>query len=155
LLKALFNLNSNCRLFCVGDDWQAIYGFSGASYNFMVNFHEYFENPAVVQLRNNYRNPEEVIDFGSEIINESVGRGIAKELQIINKEIENPIYLNRIEANSEYYYHINQNEAAFDLIRKLIKDGIETNQIMVLSRFNFGYSELKKKCREDPEIKEQ
>jgi DNA helicase-4 len=46
LLKKLLERNPNCKLFCVGDDWQSIMGFSGSNLNFFVNFGNYFANPA-------------------------------------------------------------------------------------------------------------
>lgn len=33
--------NKGCRLYCVGDDWQAINRFRGADYNLMINFRKY------------------------------------------------------------------------------------------------------------------
>ena len=46
LIRALINKNNGCKLFCVGDDWQSIMGFSGSNLDFFVNFHEYFDHPA-------------------------------------------------------------------------------------------------------------
>jgi len=41
LLKKILERNPNCKLFCVGDDWQSIMGFSGSNLNYFVNFKEY------------------------------------------------------------------------------------------------------------------
>ena len=30
------------KLFCVGDDWQSIFAFSGADYHYMTDYKEYF-----------------------------------------------------------------------------------------------------------------
>lgn len=40
LLKEMKGLFDDCRLFCVGDDWQAIYGFAGSSAHYMIKFDE-------------------------------------------------------------------------------------------------------------------
>ena len=52
LLKKLLDRNSKCKLFCVGDDWQSIMGFSGSNLNFFVNFSNYFDHPAITQICN-------------------------------------------------------------------------------------------------------
>lgn len=42
LIKALLQQNDNCRLFCVGDDWQSIYRFSGSDISIFTEFQKYF-----------------------------------------------------------------------------------------------------------------
>ena len=42
LVKALRDNNQDCSVFAVGDDWQAIYRFSGADINLTTNFADYF-----------------------------------------------------------------------------------------------------------------
>ena len=46
LIKVLMAKNEGCKLFCVGDDWQSIMGFSGSNLDFFVNFETYFDHPA-------------------------------------------------------------------------------------------------------------
>ena len=41
--KSQHKTNIGCRLYCVGDDWQAINRFRGADYNLMINFRKYLE----------------------------------------------------------------------------------------------------------------
>ena len=38
LIQKLLERNTECKLFCVGDDWQSIMGFSGSNLNFFVAF---------------------------------------------------------------------------------------------------------------------
>ena len=38
LIKALMDKNKDCKLFCVGDDWQSIMGFTGSNVDYFVNF---------------------------------------------------------------------------------------------------------------------
>jgi superfamily I DNA/RNA helicase len=38
-------IGSETQLFCVGDDWQSIYGFRGSEVDYIINFKKYF-NPA-------------------------------------------------------------------------------------------------------------
>src|SRR5690606_16388179 len=39
LLKALKKQNPNCNFFCVGDDWQSIYRFTGSDIALFKDFH--------------------------------------------------------------------------------------------------------------------
>ena len=68
LLKQLMDRNPNCRLFCVGDDWQSIMGFSGSNINFFVNFAKYFEEPTITIISTNYRSTGTIVDAGADLI---------------------------------------------------------------------------------------
>lgn len=55
LLAALRKQNSHTSLFAVGDDWQAIYRFSGAQLSLTTAFHHYFGEGDSVALDTTYR----------------------------------------------------------------------------------------------------
>ena len=42
LVKAIKETNPSCKLFCVGDDWQSIYRFSGSDIALFKDFDKYF-----------------------------------------------------------------------------------------------------------------
>ncbi len=42
LIKAMLEQNLDAKLFCVGDDWQSIFRFTGSDVNLMFKFEEYF-----------------------------------------------------------------------------------------------------------------
>ncbi len=42
LVKAVLSGSSDCRLFCVGDDWQSIYQFAGSDSSIFANFDVHF-----------------------------------------------------------------------------------------------------------------
>jgi len=42
MIKELMGKNPNCKLFCVGDDWQSIMGFAGSNLDFFINFDNLF-----------------------------------------------------------------------------------------------------------------
>lgn len=56
------------HLFAVGDDWQSIYSFQGASVDHFLNFGEYFGQPEMTFLDKNYRCPETVLDVGTKLM---------------------------------------------------------------------------------------
>jgi DNA helicase IV len=55
LIKALRNQDSNHRLFCVGDDWQAIYRFAGSDIAIMREFSKMFGYAETVALDRTFR----------------------------------------------------------------------------------------------------
>ena len=51
----------NCNLMCVGDDYQAIYGFSGSNVSLFLDFFKYFSEARRIDIKNTYRNSYELI----------------------------------------------------------------------------------------------
>lgn len=66
LLKLL--LSSKAQLFCVGDDWQSIYGFRGSEVKYIVEFEKFFRNARVIKLYVNYRSNETIVGASNEVI---------------------------------------------------------------------------------------
>lgn len=60
-LRLLIEL-SQASLFAVGDDWQAIYGFSGSRVDFTLNFHKFWGDFSLHRISKTYR-------FGSTLAN--------------------------------------------------------------------------------------
>src|SRR3989449_1108023 len=56
-LKALVAV-TGARLFAVGDDWQAIYGFAGGDVDHIINFESHFGPASTTMLNVNYRPPD-------------------------------------------------------------------------------------------------
>lgn len=55
-------------LFVVGDDAQSIYGFRGASPNFILNFKEYFPNATTPPLAHSRRCPSNIMETASQVL---------------------------------------------------------------------------------------
>lgn len=61
-------LTPDNQLFCVGDDWQSIYGFRGSNVDYIVNFPKYFSKAKTIKLNLNYRSTEHIVNAGNEVI---------------------------------------------------------------------------------------
>ncbi len=66
LIKLL--LTNKNQLFCVGDDWQSIYGFRGSNVDYIVNFKDHFINAETIKLSLNYRSTENIVSASNEVI---------------------------------------------------------------------------------------
>lgn len=66
-LKALIAANG-ARLFAVGDDWQAIYGFAGGDVDHILSFEKHFGLASTTMLDVNYRSPAVIVQAGSALI---------------------------------------------------------------------------------------
>ena len=60
-------LGSRDDLCVVGDDYQTIYSFTGASANYLLGFTERFPSATVVRLERNYRSTPEILGFANEL----------------------------------------------------------------------------------------
>ena len=68
LLQALLAQQPDRRLFCVGDDWQSIYRFTGSDVGIMVQFADHFGYTQRVDLNTAFRFSREILDVSSKFI---------------------------------------------------------------------------------------
>lgn len=60
---------SNGNIFVIGDPNQAIYGFRGGDSKFFNNFKEDYPNTQIINLKNNYRSTNSIVDASNQMIN--------------------------------------------------------------------------------------
>ena len=68
LVRALKQRNPACKLFCVGDDWQSIYRFTGSDIALFQHFEEFFGFTAKSKIETTYRFHEPLIKLSSDFI---------------------------------------------------------------------------------------
>lgn len=68
LINAIVQHNPKLQVFCVGDDWQAIYGFAGAHTTYLRNFPDWFKNGECTSLRTNRRSAKEIVKLGNRLM---------------------------------------------------------------------------------------
>ena len=61
-------LVKNGNLFCVGDDWQAIYGFRGSNVRHFMTFTQNYKDAKVFKLEENYRSMHEIVRISNDLI---------------------------------------------------------------------------------------
>lgn len=68
LIMAIKKGRTDVRLFCVGDDWQAINGFAGSDLRFFTDYKAYFGKYQHLELVNNYRSDKCIVDIGNALM---------------------------------------------------------------------------------------
>jgi len=135
LIKALMEKNPDCKLFCVGDDWQSIMGFTGSDLDFFVKFDGYFDHPARTDLTINYRSIKSVVDTGAEIIKHNGDAQLKKET-IATNQTSKPIkvysLLHKKDCQGNYYRQ--SAEHCVKSVSEYLKRGYKPEDIMILTR---------------------
>lgn len=68
LVDAMLKANPRMRVFCVGDDWQAINRFAGSDIRFYHGFRDYFKPAIQLELTTNRRSTRKVVDIGNALM---------------------------------------------------------------------------------------
>jgi DNA helicase-4 len=134
LIKTLMDQNPTCKLFCVGDDWQSIMGFSGSNLNFFVNFDQYFNDPAITKISTNYRSIKTIVDAGATLIRNNTQCQIQKPAHSRDRRTR-PIRVLTTPTNG--FEDDSHSQAAKDCIGRIqhyLQNGWSPEDILVLSR---------------------
>ncbi len=148
LIKVMMERNPNCKLFCVGDDWQSIMGFSGSNINYFVRFAEYFEDPAITIISTNYRSNRTIVDAGADLIKDNTSCQVQKPTKANNSQTKSiKVLRSPHKKDYEYKYHQQIAEDCINRIVEYLENGYAPTDILVLTRCmrtrtRFGYRYL-------------
>lgn len=113
------------RLIVVGDDYQSIYAFRGATPEPFLEFPEIFPGTEVFKLEYNYRSVPAIVELGNKIIKHS-SRQIKKRIKSFRKEqFKFPALAAPLASHSE-----------ISVVRTLHTTGVE-GRVQILTRTNF------------------
>jgi len=119
-------LTEQTQLFCVGDDWQSIYGFRGSNVSYIIEFEKHFSNAKVIKLNMNYRSTQNIVGASNEVIKHNKYK-IDKDIQA-SKKSEHKIVVyagNNEEDNIKF---------CLDRVNELLKNGLANDDILFLYR---------------------
>ena len=135
-LTRLFLKNGN--LFCVGDDWQAIYGFRGSNVEHFLDFLKNYKGSRIFRLERNYRSAKEIVQTANELISNNKNR--------VDKDCYSKIEGGTIEINDFY----SDDEEAYWVAQKIesLKDAqVPFENMAVLYRTKFCSFSLERAFR--------
>lgn len=85
-LKVLREGNPPAKLYCVGDDWQSIYRFSGSDMSLFNQFPDYFGPTEINKIETTYRFGEPLVSLSSQFIQRN-GAQIRKNIHPFNPDV--------------------------------------------------------------------
>ena len=125
-LLAAMRQQKDYRLFCVGDDWQSIYRFSGSDIGFILNFEKYWGAAEISRIETTYRFPQSLISVSSSFIMMNPEQ---KRKQLHSPILDNGFSMGKITGYTEAY-------AAEFLVQKL-KKLPKGSSVLFLGRYQF------------------
>ncbi|MEM1312373.1 MAG: UvrD-helicase domain-containing protein [Patescibacteria group bacterium] len=146
LIQHLVNERSKTKLFCVGDDWQSIYGFAGSELQYFTQFDSYFPKPDVMYLKTNYRSSHIVVRSSCHLISKN-SRQYQKEVSAHgkNNDIHEFIKIIEISARNSKDYNSKCAQHTSSQIQRIINnnDKILNGEILVLARYKSSLNRVK------------
>lgn len=86
-LKVLREGNPPAKLYCVGDDWQSIYRFSGSDMALFNHFADYFGKTEINKIETTYRFGEPLVSLSSQFIQRNEAQ-IKKNIHSFNSSVK-------------------------------------------------------------------
>ena len=137
-LKSLLDQDEECRLFCVGDDWQSIYRFTGSDLAIMTEFERHFGFNEILYLEETFRNNQSISNFSSNFIMKNPSQ-YTKNIRARPADFK---------AISVVWYD-DLNQGILDTIQMI--DSIEDSpaEVLVLGRYNQEFYKVERSIFND------
>ena len=129
LIQALRGDRSDCRVFAVGDDWQAIYRFAGSDVDYFTRIENYLGPTARVILPDTFRLVSDVASLSSRFVLENPQQ-LEKELAPRTHGHQGPAVL----------IHLHAQHGEGGLIQEILDEIAERTpggRVLVLARYRF------------------
>lgn len=131
LVMALRDALPNSSLFCVGDDWQAIYRFAGSDLSYTTNFADYFGDTKTSILNKTFRFNNSISDIST--------RFVTQNPKQVKKKITTHTQVNKPAVS--LLRHGNTGDSIDSpieqIIQKLADESKQNGSIFILARFNY------------------
>lgn len=124
-LKVLREGNPPAKLYCVGDDWQSIYRFSGSDMALFNQFPDFFGHTDINKIETTYRFGEPLVSLSSQFIQRN-GTQIKKNIHPFNSE-----------AKTELYFYGYDRANYCNVIEQLVTSIPLDKSIFLLGRYSF------------------
>lgn len=136
LIKALKDRHKKLRLFCVGDDWQSIYRFTGSDLSIFVDFEEFFGRSKTTLLSTTYRMNDKIAEVASAFIQRN-DRQIRKIVTAIQTCHHDPVRF----VCSATASQIDLIEDLLERINRKAMTNSTVYEVLILGRYNFNRPE--------------
>lgn len=124
------------RLFCVGDDWQSIYRFSGSDIGFILNFQKYWGASEISRIETTYRFPQSLISVSSNFIMKNTEQ---KQKKLRSALHDNGFSMEKITGYTDSY--------AIEFLIERLKELPKGSSVLFLGRYRFDIKILDKQSQ--------
>ena len=114
------------RLFCVGDDWQSIYRFSGSDIGFILNFEKYWGASEVSRIETTYRFSQSLISVSSSFIMKNPEQ---KQKQLRSATADHGFSMEKIVGYTDTY--------AIEFLAERLRELPKGSSVLFLGRYRF------------------
>lgn len=128
-LQALRSDEPRTKLYCVGDDWQSIFRFTGSDMSLFYEFEKYFGQTELCKIETTYRFHQPLIDRSSEFIVKNTEQKV-KTIKTPNGD-KYTTYLTFEKCDGE------DKEGVLKKVEELVAKLPPTQSILLLGRYNY------------------
>jgi DNA helicase II / ATP-dependent DNA helicase PcrA len=121
-------LTAGGNLFCVGDDWQAIYSFRGSNVRHFLAFEKKYPGARLFRLEQNFRSADEIVQVANQVI------------QLNENRVEKKCFSQKQGGVVELHNFYNEEEESRWVAAKILllhRSGIPYERLAVLYRTKF------------------
>lgn len=118
------------RLFCVGDDWQSIYRFSGSDINLMNHFGKWFPGAQICKIESTHR-------FGQPLVVKS-SNFIMQNKNQLRKDVQ----CGEAETHLKFIGYSTTNQEIFYTVNTILKSIPEEESVYIIARYRFDVEAL-------------
>ncbi|MDE5602344.1 MAG: UvrD-helicase domain-containing protein [Helicobacter sp.] len=126
LLKHLCFTHQNICV--VGDDDQSIYSWRGANIQNILNFTQHFSNAQMIKLEENYRSSKKILETANNLI--------SKNKERLGKNLKGTLEEGKAVEILHAYNETEEIKNLCKIIKKLLANGVEAQNIAILFRIN-------------------
>jgi DNA helicase-4 len=128
LIQSVIVNTESANLFCVGDDWQAINGFSGSDLIYFNQISDYIDSPRILHMPTNYRSPDGIVSIGNTLMT-----GLGKPAESHHKDLSD---IKLVDLDSFQPTRIEAARHSGDnitpVVLRLVNESLNRNQDVVL-----------------------
>lgn len=139
MIKSIVEQSEDCRVMCVGDDWQSIYGFTGSDIKMTLEFENLIGYFTRTDLDQTFRFPDPILNVSSKFIQKNPFQ-LLKKIKAFPSKIKKTIEIFPLEQNQLKNFNY---EEVFKIIDK-DRPKNKTWDVLMLGRYNFTNPEVPK-----------
>ncbi|WP_228140262.1 UvrD-helicase domain-containing protein [Moritella sp. JT01] len=143
LVRHLQTQHDDSKLFCVGDDWQAIYQFAGSDIAVTTRFSDYFGMTSTLPLDTTFRFNDQISAVASDFVMANPEQ-MSKQITTYSKAKKACVQVNYYQVSDNKRSDNKQNDAETLLLEKKLKQIAASvkgegkqKSVLLLARFNF------------------